>query len=230
MTSPDPQIQLDIEPQTTTEVAVQPPPVTWEQRLSSWTRDILETVLPALVIVLVVNLFVAQATRVEGQSMEPNLHNNQRLIIEKVSYRFQMPARGDIVVIKAPFFESVPITTRFAAWLATLVRKAPALVLPEPLIKRVIALPGETIETRAGRVYINRQMLVESYTEALTFLPSMSASDMPPRVISPGHLFVLGDNRPNSNDSRSFGEVPTDDVIGHAWLRYWPLTELGLLD
>ena len=230
MTQSDPGIELDIEPQLETEVATTPPPVTWEQRLGGWTRDILETILPALVIVLVVNLFVAQATRVEGQSMEPNLHNNQRLIIEKISYRFQSPTRGDIVVIKAPFFESVPITTRFAAWLATLVRQAPSLVLPEPLIKRVIGLPGETIETRAGRVFINGQELVEPYTSALTFQPSMSINDMSPRVISPGHMFVLGDNRPNSNDSRSFGEVPLTDVIGHAWLRYWPVSQLGLLN
>lgn len=230
MTESGPGISPNIEPQPVTEVAATPPPITWEHRLGSWTREILETILPALVIVVVVNLFVAQATRVDGQSMEPNFHNNQRLIIEKVSYHFRPPARGDIVIIKAPFFESVPITSRFAAWLATLVRKAPALVLPEPLIKRVIALPGETIETRAGRVYINGQELIEPYTAALTFQPSVSTSDMSPRVISPGHLFVLGDNRPNSNDSRSFGEVPIDDVIGRAWVRYWPLTELGLLN
>ena len=229
MTQPDAGTQLDIEAQPVTEVASPPPPVSWEQRLGGWTRDILETILPALLIVLVVNLFVAQATRVEGQSMEPNLHNNQRLIIEKVSYHLRPPARGDIVVIKAPFFQPVPVTTRFAAWLATLMRRAPALVLPEPLIKRVIALPGETIETRDGRVYVNGKELTEPYTSALTFLPSWSTSDMSPRVVSPGHLFVLGDNRPNSNDSRSFGEVPLADIIGHAWLRYWPLTELGLL-
>jgi signal peptidase I len=230
MTQPIEDITADIEPQTMPEAVPTPPQVTWERRLGSWTRDILETILPALVIVLVVNLFLAQATRVEGQSMEPNLHNNQRLVIEKVSYHFRPPQRGDIVVIEAPFWEPVPVTTRFAAWLASLLGRAPALVLPEPLIKRVVALPGETVETRNGRVYINGQELVEPYTNALTFAPGMSMTDMAPRVISTGHLFVLGDNRPNSNDSRSFGEIPYDDVIGHAWLRYWPIDSLGLLD
>lgn len=168
-------------------------------RLSGWIRDILETVLPALLIVLVVNVFLAQATRVEGQSMEPNLHNNQRLIIEKISYRFHLPRRGDIVVIKMANRHS------------------------DPLIKRVVGLPGETIEIRDGHVYINGQVLTESYLEQLTY------GNVGPTVIGPEYIFVLGDNRGASNDSRSFGEVKISSIIGHAWFRYWPLDELGFL-
>jgi signal peptidase I len=102
------------------------PTSAWEE-VKSWVKDIVGTFVPALLIVLVFNLFIAQATRVEGQSMEPNLHNNQRLIIEKVSYKFSTVERGDIVVLKLPH------------------RAGP------PLIKRVIGLPGETVEIREGR-------------------------------------------------------------------------------
>ncbi len=181
----------------------QPPPATpstsIRRKIMAWIQDILETILPALLIVLVVNLFLAQATRVQGQSMEPNLHDNQRLIIEKVSYHFHPPQRGDIIVIRVQNRRS------------------------DPLIKRVIGLSGETIEIRDGHVYINSQALEESYLHQLTL------GNMSPRVISPGHVFVLGDNRGASNDSRSFGEVPFSDIVGRAWFRYWPPEQIGLV-
>ena len=181
----------------------QPAPSGAEQQppsgASTWLRDILETILPALLIVLVVNVFLAQATRVEGQSMEPNLHNNQRLIIEKISYRLHSPSRGDIVVIKMENRHS------------------------DPLIKRVVGLPGETIEIRDGHVYINGEKLNEPYLEQLTY------GNTGPHVIVPGYIFVLGDNRGASNDSRSFGEVKIASIVGRAWFRYWPLDEIGFL-
>ena len=170
-----------------------------QSRLGGWIRDVLETILPAFLIVLVVNLFLAQATRVEGQSMEPNLHNNQRLIIEKISCRFHPPRRGDIVVIKMPNRHS------------------------DPLIKRVVGLPGETIEIRDGHVYINGRVLQEPYLQQLTY------GNAGPHVIAPEYVFVLGDNRGASNDSRSFGEVKLSNIVGHAWFRYWPLDEAGFL-
>ncbi|MBC7261041.1 MAG: signal peptidase I [Chloroflexi bacterium] len=176
-----------------------PAPHSLQRAILRGIREILETILPALLIVLVVNLFLAQATRVEGQSMEPNLHNNQRLIIEKVSYHFHPPRRGDIVVIKLPNRNS------------------------DPLIKRVVGLPGETIEIRDGHVYINGQMLEEPYLHQLTY------GNVPPHVIAPGHVFVLGDNRGASNDSRSFGEVKISYIVGRAWFRYWPLDEIGFV-
>jgi signal peptidase I len=160
-------------------------------------REVLETVLPALVIVLVINMFLAQATRVEGQSMEPNLHDNQRLIIEKVSYYVHPPRRGDIIVLKLPNHRS------------------------DALIKRVIGLPGETVEIRDGVVLINGQPLDEPYLNQSTY------QGMPPRVVPVGQVFVLGDNRGFSNDSRSFGFVPFSDIVGRAWFRYWPLSEIG---
>jgi signal peptidase I len=165
----------------------------------SWLRELFEAVLPALVIVLVVNIFLAQATRVEGQSMEPTLHNNERLIIEKVTYHFQAPQRGDIVVLRRPQKQS------------------------DPLIKRVVGLPGETVEIRDGRVRINGEALDETYLNQATW-PNMSS-----KLIPEGQIFVLGDNRGASNDSRAFGMIPIEDIIGKAWVRYWPLPEIGLV-
>jgi len=165
----------------------------------SWFHEMLESVLPALVIVIVVNLFIAQATRVEGQSMEPNLHNNERLIIEKISYRFREPARGDIVVLKPQQHGTVP------------------------LIKRVVGLPGETVEITQNQVYINGEPLQEDY------LTEPTVGGMPAQIVPEAHLLVLGDNRNASNDSRSFGMIPYEDVIGRAWFRYWPIEELGLI-
>ncbi|MBC7263292.1 MAG: signal peptidase I [Chloroflexi bacterium] len=167
--------------------------------IKTWLRDILETVLPALFIVVLVNAFLAQATRVEGQSMQPSLHSDERLVIEKLSYHLHPPQRGDIIVLR--------LTDRST----------------NPLIKRVIGLPGETVEIRDGRVYINGQVLEEPY------VIQPASGSMPPRVVPPGHVFVLGDNRDYSNDSRTFGEVPLENVLGRAWFRYWPLNEIGFV-
>jgi len=185
--------------------------------------EVLSTVLPALLIVLVVNLFLAQATRVEGQSMEPNIHNNERLVVEKVSYRFRLPERGDIVVLKPPSWEPLQLDRRIVAWFCTVLPLDCASGIPDPLIKRVIGLPGETIEIREGSVYINGQLLAEPYLQQATY------GTLAPRVITADHVFVMGDNRGASNDSRSFGEVALSSIIGRAWLRYWPAEDLGIV-
>ena len=203
----------------------QPPqaPAT-QPRAKGLLRDILETILPALLIVVVVNAFLAQATRVEGQSMEPNLHDSQRLVIEKVSYHLHPPQRGDVVVIKSPNWVPVSFARRVVGWVCAFFNWDSPLKLPDPLIKRVIGLPGETIEVRDGYVYIDGQMLQETYLTQSTF------GNYPPHVIAPEHVFVLGDNRGASNDSRSFGEVALQDIIGRAWFRYWPPDQIGLID
>jgi signal peptidase I len=129
----------------------------------------------------------------------PNLHNDERLIIEKMTYRFHIPVRGDIVVIEPP-------------------RQG-----TEPLIKRVIGLPGDKIAIHDGHVYINDQALSEPY------LTQQTAGSMEGQLVPEGYVFVMGDNRGASNDSRSFGAVPLQDIIGHAWLRYWPFNVLGFI-
>lgn len=155
-----------------------------------------QVVIPALVLALVVHLFLAQATVVFGQSMEPNLHPHQRLIVDKISYRLHAPQRNDIVVIRLPDME-------------------------ELLVKRIVALPGELVEIRGGVIYVNGEAVTEPFPH------DMTPYDMPPIVLGPLSYFVLGDNRSNSNDSRAFGPVTLDEILGRVWLRYWPLNELA---
>ena len=167
------------------------------QALRFLTTEVLDTILPAFVIALLINLFLAQGTYVHGQSMEPNLHTDQRLIIEKVSYRLHGPQRGDIVVIRLEEYEI-------------------------PLIKRVIGLPGETVEVRGSQLYINGELQAEGY------LPDALQRDYGPAQVPEGHVFVMGDNRNASNDSRSFGAVHMSQIVGRAWLSYWPLSQVAL--
>jgi len=171
-------------------------------------REILETIVPAVLIALLINLFLAQATRVYGQSMEPNLHTDQRLVVEKLSYNRHFrhylglsgPEQGDIVVIRLSSQGS------------------------ELLIKRVIGLPGDEVAIHDGRVFVNGQALSESYVAGNT------TGSYGPITVPPLNVFVLGDNRNFSNDSRSFGFVPLKDVIGRAWFSYWPVDQIGFIN
>jgi signal peptidase I len=164
-----------------------------------WLREAVETILPAILIAILINLFLAQPTRVHGQSMEPNLHTNQRLVVEKISYRLHGPRQGDVVVFSMPQQSE------------------------ELLIKRVIGLPGETVEIRGGQVYINGTPLDEPY------LNQETRGRFGPVVVPPLHVFVLGDNRNFSNDSRAFDAVPIKNILGRAWFSYWPVENLGML-
>jgi signal peptidase I len=170
----------------------------WARMLWAWLLELGETVLPAIVIAVLINLFLAQATRVYGSSMEPNLHTDQRLVVEKVSYRLHAPRRGDVVVLRPERG-------------------------PELLIKRVIGLPGETLKIEKGLVYINGKPIEEPYLEY------RSDRSYGPTTVPAGHIFVMGDNRGASNDSRVFGPVSLDRVVGRAWVSYWPLEQLGIV-
>jgi signal peptidase I len=165
-------------------------------------REILETMIPAVIIALLINLLLAQATRVYGQSMEPNLHTDQRLVVEKISYNrwwpIGGPQRGDVVVFRVDPNSDL-------------------------LIKRVIGLPGDRVEIRSGQVSINGEPLDEPYTSGPTY------GDYGPVDVPPLHVLVLGDNRGFSNDSRAFGPLPLESVIGRAWFSYWPPDQWGLV-
>ena len=163
-------------------------------------RELLETIIPALLIAVLINVFLGQATRVDGQSMEPSLYTDERLVVEKLSYRLHGPQRFDIVVIRVPSQGD------------------------DLLIKRVIGLPGETVEIRDGVVYIDQVPLDEDFVEQRTY-PGRDAKV----TVPPLHVFVMGDNRTHSNDSRSFGPVPIENIVGRAWLAYWPLHSAGLV-
>lgn len=165
----------------------------------SWLREFAEALLPALLIVLVLNAFIAQATRVDGLSMIPNLKNSERLIIEKISYRLHAPERSDIVVLAPPNHTGIP------------------------LIKRVIGLPGEVIAIEQGHVLVNGAALSEPY------LSEPTRGTYGPHLVPEGHVFVMGDHRSASNDSRAFGPIAYEHIIGKAWFRYWPPSEIGLI-
>ena len=163
--------------------------------------EIVETLVLTLIIFFVIQTFVAQPYRVEQQSMERTLEPNQYVLVDKLTPRWDDYSRGDIVVFEPP-----------EAWVEGEPRT--------PFIKRVIGLPGETVEVRDGAVYIDGVELDEPY---LFDLQPTTASDEPARVVVPeGQLFVMGDHRGASADSRAFGPIDRSAIIGRAWLRYWP--------
>ena len=160
--------------------------------LLSALKEVAQIIVPAITLTLIIHLFLAQATVVYGQSMQPNLQPMERLVIEKLSYYLHDPGRAEIVVLDLPQMQ-------------------------ELMIKRIIGLPGETVEIRQGRVYINGIEAPEPYDHAA------SDSFYGPITLEADTYFVLGDNRNNSNDSRSFGPIHRSSITGRAWLRYWPL-------
>ena len=158
----------------------------------------------ALVVALVVRVTIAEPRYIPSNSMDPTLHIGDRLLVDKVSYRWQPPHRGDIVVFNPP---------------SQLVEMG--YQTSQAFIKRIIGEPGETIQVTEGRVLINGQPLPEPYiVEAPQY-------DMPAVRIPPGYVFVLGDNRNDSNDSHVWGPLPQPNLIGKAKLRFWPMDRLG---
>lgn len=194
------------------------------QRSLIW--DIAETLLIALVLFVAIRGVILNY-RVDGSSMEPTLHNGEMLIVNRRAYvaiplgrwlnaipgvdvdegwvwhPFGQPQRGDIVVFRPPNGGS------------------------EPYVKRIIALPGEHVEIREGAVFINGKRLIEPYLVEPTVWRGMTLNHE--YVVEPGHVFVMGDNRNNSSDSRIFGAIPMSSIIGKAWLTYWPPDEAKVL-
>lgn len=200
---------------------------TEKKKQSSMVREIIETLILALIIFVAVRAVVLNF-RVDGLSMTPNLENNEMLLVnrnayfnfdsngvvdwlpfverdgENIVYPFGPPERGDIIVFDAPVNGA-----------------------DKPYIKRVIGLPGETVETRNGSVYINGQELDEDYLNGNdTFCGDQ---DCPPVAVPEHAVFALGDNRDNSQDSRNFGPVSVDRIIGKAWITYWPSDHIGVV-
>jgi signal peptidase I len=162
-------------------------------------REWVETLLATLLIFLFVESFVVQGFKVYGSCMEPNLYTGERLLGNKLIYRMDGIHRGDIVVFRPPHRPDTPF------------------------IKRVIGLPGEILEIHHNQVYINSHRLNEPYLRLAWH------DDRPAERIAPGMLFVMGDNRDDSSDSRSWGELPLQNIQAKAWLRYWPLNRLEVL-
>lgn len=165
----------------------------------------------ALLVALLVRTFFIQAFWIPSDSMEPTLHKDDRVLVNKLSYKLHDVHRGDVIVFKRP----------------DAARSSNPDDDIEDLIKRVVAVPGDTLETVDGIVYINDEPLPEPYLPegTLTFEPS--GEDMEPRTIPDGQLFMMGDNRGNSQDSRFFGTIDEDLIVGRAFVRIYPLGDIG---
>ena len=185
-------------------------------------REIPVLLATAAIIAFLIKSFVAQAFYIPSESMVPQLQVNDRVVVSRIAYRLHDPRRGDIVVFDDPREgasdddESKPnLVVRFIRG----VGGAVGIVQPstEEFIKRVVGLPGETVEGKAGRVYVNGRVLFEPY------LPDGTVtSDFAPVVVPEGSLWVMGDNRSNSSDSRFFGPIRRSTVQGRTILRVWP--------
>lgn len=192
-------------------------------------REMLETAIFVLLIFLIVR-GVVQNFKIEGQSMEPNLHSGQYILVNKivffhfdlnapmrllpgngdltpkVVYPFRLPHRGDVVVFEYPRDFS------------------------KDYIKRVIGVEGDIVEIRDGKVFANGVLLDESYLQGVpTICRAEDRCAHGPITVQPGTIFVMGDNRGNSSDSREWDELPLDRVIGQAWISYWPQEYWGMI-
>jgi signal peptidase I len=160
-------------------------------------------VVGALLLAVVVKTFLFQAFYIPSLSMYPTLDKGDRVLVNKLSYDLHDVHRGDLVVFERPPNEPTTI---------------------KDLIKRVIGLPGDVIEARDGVVYVNGAALVESYVDK-----GDRTENLPRQTVPDKSLFVMGDNRNNSEDSRVFGPIPEKTVVGRAFVRVWPFTRLSLL-
>lgn len=159
-------------------------------------REILETLVLALTLAFLIRTFVFESFQVQGTSMLPTLQNGERVLVNKVIYDIERPQTGQIVVFQSPVVPS------------------------QDWIKRVIGVPGDTVSVRNNVVYINGKPYPEP------FLRYRQSINVPPTYVPPGYLWVEGDNRPKSFDSRMFGLLPIKDLRGQAFLIWWPLADL----
>jgi len=189
----------------------------------SFLRELPILILVALVVAVLIKTFLVQAFFIPSGSMEETLLIGDRVMVNKLAYRFGDPSTGDVVVFDSP----LDVNGKESIFGAVVRHVAESLGMSSPdsaLIKRVIAVEGETIEIRENRVLIDGEPLDESY-----FPDDGRMRNFGPVTVPEGHVFVMGDNRhPGmSTDSRSFGPIPESDIIGKAFIRVWPPSRWG---
>src|SRR2546428_5691052 len=172
------------------------PPFTWRAAL-----EIVQALALAVIISVVLNLFVVQVTEVRQNSMVPTVLQNDRVLVSKLDYRFGVAQRGDIIVFNPP----IPDATI-------------------PYVKRVIAVAGETVDLRNGNVFVNGKQV--DFPQAHGATQPQAPQIVYPFIVPDGQIFVMGDNRTFSSDSRTFGPVPVGNIIGKVILRFWPFDRL----
>jgi signal peptidase I len=177
-------------------------PVAPKQPAAIWVllRELVETIVLSLIIFLLIRQ-VIQNYRIESHSMQPNFYEGQFILVNKLAFKLGEPERGEVIVFHNPNN------------------------VEEDYIKRVIGLPGDTIEIRDQMVYINGEVLTEPYQ----INPFTPGEYFPPTLVEPDTLFVMGDNRNNSSDSRRIGAIPEELIVGQAWLRVWPMDKWGVI-
>ena len=171
----------------------------WRQTFAELAKTWIQTMVITASLFFLITHFAVQGYAVSGSCMEPNLRTGERVLGNKIVYRLDPPNRGDVIVFEYP------------------------LDPKKTYIKRIIGLPGETIEVRAGRVFINNKPLREPY------LINVAHGNYGPEKVKPGRLFVMGDYRDQSNDSRLWGELPISHIRAKAWVRYWPVKRVELM-
>lgn len=174
--------------------------------------DITETVTIALSIFFVVYVFLVQPHQVNGESMLPNFEDREFLLTDKVSYRFNEPKRGDVVVFHAPKAAGCAEDTGC------------------DFIKRIIGLPGEMIEVKDNHIYINNEPIEEKYLPKDIVIEPANYTKNKIITLASDEYFVLGDNRQYSSDSRMWGPIKRGDIVGKAFFKYWPMNDLGLVE
>ncbi len=175
------------------------------KRIGQFFLDILEVVVFATAIFLFVYLLILQPHKIKGGSMEPNFHDKEYLLTDKVTYRIHEPKRGDVVVFKAPGNNG------------------------DEYIKRIIALPGEKLTLLSGYIYINGIKLEENYLPDFyrTYPIGNYIKEGQDVYIPVNQYLLMGDNRAYSYDSRSWGLIEKEKITGKAWFIYWPINRLG---
>jgi signal peptidase I len=211
--------------------AVEAPPYHKEDErqpgLLAVLRETVVLVALAVLLAVVFKTFLVAAFYIPSGSMEPTLNISDRVLVEKVSYRFGEVEHGDVVVFvhDEPGFEAPAPSNPVAGFFSSL-GQAIGIVPPSDrdFIKRVVGLPGDVINCQKGDLYRNGDPVDEPYLD-----PSIRTENCTRTRVGPGQLFVMGDNRANSQDSRVFGPISDSDVVGRAFVRIWPLTHIGWL-
>jgi signal peptidase I len=178
-------------------------------RIGAFFLDMIETLVISLSIFLIVYLFIVQPHQVNGQSMVPTFQSGEYVLSDKVSYRTRDPQRGEVIVFHAPEAANCPKGTGC------------------DFIKRVIAVPGETIELKDNHYIVNGVIIEESYIPPEYQTLPGNATRGKTISLQDGEFFVSGDNRPYSADSRAWGPITKNDIVGRVIFRYWPLNVMG---
>ena len=179
--------------------------------VSSFFLDLIETAVIGLSFFLIVYLFFMQPHQVNGRSMDPTFQSGDYVLTDKISYRTGNPERGDVIVFHAPPEAGCPTGTGC------------------DFIKRILALPGETVAVHDGFIFVNGKKMKESYLPSDFETNPGKFIDGRTVTIGPSEYFAVGDNRSHSSDSRVWGPVSKSEIVGKAFFRYWPMNQIGVV-